>query len=66
MNKRIEALITQCTETKFTEDRAEFRRFNKERFAELIIKECAHRARLNSTEDNVSHEKIKQHFGIKE
>ena len=37
-----------------------------EKFAELIIKECAHIAWLNSTEDNVSHTKIKQHFGIKE
>jgi len=36
-----------------------------EKFAELIVRECAHIAWLNSTEDNISHTVIKQHFGVK-
>jgi hypothetical protein len=40
--------------------------FSKEKFAELIIKECAHIAWLNSTEDNISHTKIKEYFGVEE
>ena len=37
-----------------------------EKFAELIVRECAHIAWLNSTKDNVSHIVIKQHFGVEE
>lgn len=36
------------------------------KFAELIVRECAHIAWLNSTEDNISHTIIKQHFGVEE
>jgi len=36
-----------------------------EKFAELIVKECAHIAWLNTTQDNTSHTKIKEHFGVK-
>lgn len=35
-----------------------------QKFAELIVKECAHIAWLNSTKDNVSHIVIRQHFGV--
>ena len=35
-----------------------------EKFAESIVRECAHIAWLNSTQDNISHTKIKQHFGV--
>lgn len=70
MNKRIEALIKQCTKTYmyYIDGRGNITEtyFNKDMFAELIIKECAHIAWLNSTEDNVAHLKIKQHFGIEE
>ena len=37
-----------------------------QKFAELIVRECAHIAWLNSTKDNVSHIVIKQHFGVEE
>ena len=39
---------------------------DKEELAELIVRECAHIAWLNSTEDNISHTVIKQHFGVTE
>jgi hypothetical protein len=35
-----------------------------EKFAESIVRECAHIAWLNSTQDNISHIKIKEHFGV--
>jgi hypothetical protein len=37
-----------------------------EKFAELIVKECAHIAWANSTGYNISHTKIKEHFGVEE
>lgn len=38
----------------------------QQKFAESLIRECAHIAWLNSTEDNISHTVIKQHFGVEE
>ena len=35
-----------------------------EKFAESIVRECAHIAWLYTTQDNISHTKIKQHFGV--
>ena len=36
------------------------------KFAELIVRECAHIAWANSTGHNISHTKIKEHFGVEE
>jgi hypothetical protein len=36
------------------------------KFAELIVRECAHIAWANSTGYNISHTKIKEHFGVEE
>ena len=67
MNKRIKELIEQSTNIEYGVDNGFDRvTFDKEKFAELIVKECAHIAWLNSTEDNISHTVIKQHFGVEE
>jgi hypothetical protein len=72
MNKRIKELAEQATRSKYwnattqvmTED------FDKEKFAELIVKECAKVARYNTpdTEElEYSHlieDKILEHFGV--
>jgi len=70
MNKRIKELIDQCTETftSYVDGRGNITEtyFNKDKFAELIIKECAHIAWLNTPDENIAHLKIRKHFGIKE
>ena len=40
--------------------------FSKEKFAELIVKECAEVARLNTRVDSKLYLMIKQHFGVEE
>ena len=40
--------------------------FFEQKFAELIVRECAHIAWANSTGYNISHTKIKEHFGVEE
>ena len=41
MNERIKELIEQCTDRHFSEGGGGFETFDKEQFAELIVKECA-------------------------
>ena len=70
MNTQIERLFAQALdlavpETWTTLKPEQLARF-KDKFAELIVRECAHIAWLNSTEDNISHTIIKQHFGVEE
>ena len=62
MNDRIKELAEQCW-NKRPEGQLHF---DNEKFAELIVRECAHIAWLNSTEDNISHTVIKKHFGVEE
>ena len=40
MNERIEKLIEQCTVQNFSDCTGGFETFDKEKFAELIVKEC--------------------------
>jgi hypothetical protein len=40
MNERILELIEQCTDRHFSECVGGFETFDKEKFAELIVKEC--------------------------
>ncbi len=76
-NKRIQEFILQATETTdvYNPDTGithyrEF--FDHEKFAELIVKECAEVAQMNTpdTEEceytHLISEKIKEHFGIEE
>lgn len=40
MNERIEKLIEQCTVQEFSDCTGGFETFDKEKFAELIVREC--------------------------
>ena len=68
MNERIDKLIEQCTTQQFSDCVGGYENFDKEKFAELLIRECA-----GIVEDAVNHrepastyvDKIKQHFGVK-
>jgi dephospho-CoA kinase len=64
VNERIRELIEQATHTAMWPGDPDAGELNAEKFAELIVRECAHIAWLNSTQDNISHTKIKQHFGV--
>jgi hypothetical protein len=66
MNEIIKELIDRCTTHYNGGLGTEIEVFDKEKFAELIVKECAHIAWANSTGYNISHTKIKEHFGVKE
>ena len=66
MNERIEKLIEQCTVQEFSDCTGGFETFDKEKFAELIVLECA--VIVGSMEE--PHQDIakliKQHFGVEE
>ena len=68
MNERIYTLAEQTGATRWNDElnsnSIDFSPEQFEKFAELIVRECAHIAWLNSTEDNISHIIIKQHFGV--
>jgi hypothetical protein len=40
MNERIQELIEECTDRHFSECSGGFETFDKEKFAELIVREC--------------------------
>jgi hypothetical protein len=58
MNERIEKLISQS----FTDEQGE--RFNAEKFAELIVKECDLYARRNWEHGNLLGGDLLNYFGI--
>jgi hypothetical protein len=58
MNERIRQLAEQAT----TEEADGFKYFDKEKFAELIVRECANVA---LREDHEPDECILRHFGVK-
>jgi hypothetical protein len=70
MNKRIKELIEQAT----TEEHDGFMYFDKKKFAELIVRECAEvsenditdgDACCTNTADRIARQ-IKKHFGVEE
>jgi hypothetical protein len=61
MNERIRELIEQCTDRHFNEGGG-FETFDKEKFAELIVRECADYA----FSDEQDHRTMLKHFGVKE
>ena len=71
MNERIQELKKQATKivettdhcTGVSESRIEV---DLEKFAELIVRECAEVARLNTRIDSKLYLMIKQHFGVEE
>ena len=67
MNERIEKLIEQCTVQNFSDCTGGFETFDKQKFAQLIVKECAGVAdHSNVTGKSMIGERIKQHFGVEE
>ena len=65
MNKKIRELAETCYTTKYNPFGADEEKYDMEKFAELIIKECANIA-WNNEPDGTICELIKQEFGIKE
>jgi hypothetical protein len=65
MNERIRELAEQCTDYVYGED-GSYEMFDKEKFAELIVRECAKVS--NQAEKQCQHPgtMIKQHFGVEE
>ena len=66
MNERIKEFINRATVVEYNETfNLETSRFDREKFAELIVWECAMVASTETSDDGVG-EVIKEHFGIKE
>ena len=61
MNERIKELIEECTDRHFSECIGGFENFDKEKFAELIVKEC-----MAQCNDGDSKYFIAEHFGVEE
>jgi hypothetical protein len=74
MNERIRELINEatCFKEGDTEGKYDIEVFDKEKFAELIVRECAHMAesfhhhQYDFTGNLELHEFIKEHFGVEE
>ena len=64
MNERIKEFINRATVVEYNETfNFEISRFDREKFAELIVWECAMVASTETSDDGVG-EVIKEHFGI--
>ena len=67
MNERIKLLAEQAGYKDLPTVRLAFQGFDKEKFAELIVKECSKVADLsNVTGKSIIGQRIKEHFGVKE
>ena len=65
MNEKIKELIKQATVFEYDElFNLERDRFDKEKFAELIVSECADWVK-SRTMSNELKEELKRHFGVK-
>ena len=76
MNKRIDKLIEQCTVQEFSDCTGGYETFDKQKFAELIVRECF-QACMNegasyeekaagAYQSNLYVTAIKKHFGVEE
>jgi hypothetical protein len=69
MNERLKELIEQCTDRHFNEDGG-FETFDKEKFAELIVRECAEIADEGYGSDHfgngIAGYQLLKHFGVEE
>jgi hypothetical protein len=63
MNERIRELAEQCTDRHFNEGGG-FETFDKEKFAELIVRKCAQFA--DNSPQYVGGREILEHFGVEE
>jgi hypothetical protein len=66
MNERIKELIEECTDRHFSECVGGFETFDKEKFAELIVRECMAISSEAMTNDNWPPHMIAKHFGVEE
>jgi uncharacterized coiled-coil DUF342 family protein len=76
MNERIKELINEATSFKegLIEGKHDIEEFDKEKFAELIVRECVAICRDIDGEDNIDAKsgrqdcavEIKEHFGVEE
>ena len=67
MNERIKELIKQATTIEEHKWGVSYDNFDKEKFAELIVRECSKVADLsNVTGKSIIGQRIKQHFGVEE
>lgn len=64
MNERIKELISQSYETVENEYGRSVTFFNKEKFAELIVKECMRVGRTSQINNGLVDTDIKEHFGV--
>jgi len=66
MNERIRELIKQATTIEEHKWGVSYDKFDKEKFAELIVKECAGVALMSNGNNLYVCELIKEHFGVEE
>jgi hypothetical protein len=76
MNERIKELIEECTDRHFSECVGGFETFDKEKFAELIVRECCNKierkykyALGEKTQWAMSQDVqdlLKEHFGVEQ
>jgi hypothetical protein len=66
MNKRIRELATQAGITDNNLSDGDMSRIDLEKFAELIVKECAHVALMSNGNNLHVFTLIKEHFGVEE
>ena len=66
MNERIKELAEQATVYKegLVEGKHDIEVFDKEKFAELIVRECAMVADMNAVEAMGLYGKVLEHFGV--
>ena len=63
MNERIKELIEQCTDRHFSECVGGFETFDKEKFAELIVRESIDVVARATSSPN-GYQALMKHFGI--
>jgi len=66
LNERIKELIKQATTIEEHKWGVSYDNFDKEKFAELIVKECADIATMNQFQYDAVGNYVLKHFGIKE
>jgi hypothetical protein len=63
MNERFKELLKQSTNPPWDGEQGPMNEFNLERFAELIVKECADFLK-DTLDDHFAAEQLEEHFGV--
>jgi hypothetical protein len=66
LNERIKELVKQATTIEEHKWGVSYDNFDKEKFAELIIRECADIASINQFQYDAVGNYVKKHFGVEE